>query len=455
MQLAVDAAAAGEWVIAFGLDPLLSKDLIPPDRHRLDKIAPDNPVFILSQVMHTAYVNSLALQRSGLSSATPDPQGGHFERDADGQLTGIIHEAAIGAIDHQGDIGWIEKIQKALAARTALIKQYQRYADAGYTTIGIPGPVAMFDGYLKLLEHVASRDDSPVRSYVYPMADAIETSGYQPGYNNGRYTVVGVKIYLDGSPWTGAMATAQPYLDNDFTANIIKMPKNNLGILKHSPDTLYQQIDKYHNQGWQIAIHAHGERAHNLALDTLAKVQQQSSITGRRHRLEHLGLITRENLARAADLNITPSFFIDHIYYFGEAIKTQLLGAERAERFMPLAWATELHQRVSIHTDNPATPLSPMRALRTAVTRIPRFAQQPLNTRQQMSVADALEAITIDAAWQMHAEDKIGSIEVGKQADFTLLSANPLKQKPRDWMNIEALGTWLAGQQTSGKQLLP
>lgn len=452
LQEAADNTEPGEWIVAFGLDPLLTKGLIPPDRHKLDTIAPNNPVFILSQVMHTAYVNSLALQRSEVSLNTPDPDGGHFERDAQGQLSGIVHEAAISAVKPSTDVGFVKKIQQALAARTALIGQYQDYANAGYTTIGIPGPVAMFDGYLKLLEHVASSNSSPLRSYVYPMADEIEKTDYYPGYTNGLFNVIGVKIYLDGSPWTGAMASKEPYLSNNFTDNILKIKKGSRGILKQSPEKLLQQVEKFHNAGWQIAVHTHGERAHDLILDTLAKVQQSSTVSGRRHRLEHLGLITKNNLERAAKLGVTPSFFIDHIYYFGDAIETKLLGLERAQRFMPLAWAAQYHERVSIHTDNPATPLGPMRALRTAVTRRPMHSDKALNVNQQMTVDNALEAITIDAAWQMHAEDKIGSIEVGKQADFTLLSANPHKVDPIDWAAIKPMATWVAGEQTSNQQ---
>lgn len=450
LQKAVNAASPGEWVLAFGLDALLTEGLIPPTKKQLDKIAPNNPIFILSQVMHTAYVNSLALKKSNLTAADPDPVGGHFERDADGELTGIVHEAAIAAIKHKGNPGWIDKIMQALSAREALIDEYQNYADAGYTTIGVPGPVPMFEGYLQLLEHVASRSKSPLRSFVYPMEGEIEKTDYYPGYKNGLYTVIGVKIYLDGSPWTGAMATAEPYLENDFTTNILKMKPDNRGILKQSPEQMRQKVDKYHNAGWQIAVHAHGERSHDLALDTFEEVISKSGPQDRRHRLEHLGLVTYGSLARAAKLGITPSFFIDHIYYFGPAIRDRLLGAERAERFMPLAWANELHERVSIHTDNPATPLKPMRALRTAVTRIPRFSDQPLNTSQLMSIDNALEAITIDAAWQMHAEDQIGSIEVGKQADFTVLSADPYKVAPAQWNSIKPTATWLGGKQTSG-----
>lgn len=451
LRQAVAQTEEGEWILAFGLDPLLSEGIELPDREILDKIAPKNPVFILSQIMHTAYVNSLALELSSINDDVTDPVGGHFERDEAGKLTGIVHESAIGLVKYRSEGGWLSKIQEALKVRSDLIGQYQRYADAGYTTIGVPGPVPMFDGYLAMLEHVGSRQASPIRSFVYPMADEMEKTDYQPGYMNGKYSVIGVKIYLDGSPWTGAMATAQPYLVNEFTQNVIKMKKDNRGILKESPESLLAKVEQAHQQGWQVAIHTHGERAHDMALDTIDSVQQKLGKKNLRHRLEHLGLITEQSLIRAKSLDVTPSFFIDHVYYFGNAVRDKLLGEERAERFMPLAWASKYHDRVTIHTDNPATPLGAMRALRTAVTRIPRFEQQALNTQQKMTVQNALESITIDAAWQMHAEDEIGSIEVGKRADFTLLSTNPLQLSPESWLTIKPLATWVDGEQVSGE----
>lgn len=453
LRQAVEDADDGEWILAFGLDPLLTEGLIPPDRYTLDKIAPKNPVFILSQIMHTAYVNSMALDLSSLTDDTADPSGGHFERDASGKITGIVHESAIGLVRHRQQGGWITKIKEALKVRSDLMAQYQNYADAGYTTIGVPGPVPMFEGYLDMLEHVASRSDSPIRSFVYPMADEMSKTDYQPGYSNGKYSVIGVKIYLDGSPWTGAMATAEPYLENSFTQDVIKMKKGNLGILKESPESLYSKIQNAHRQGWQLAIHTHGERAHDLALDTIENVQREQGKKKLRHRLEHLGLITEQSLIRARSLDVTPSFFIDHVYYFGNAIRDKLLGSERAKRFMPLAWANKYHERVTIHTDNPATPLGAMRALRAAVTRIPRFESESFNSQQKMTIQNALEAITIDAAWQMHADHDIGSIEVGKRADFTLLSANPFEIEAEKWLSIKPLATWVDGKQVSGESL--
>ncbi|MEO0367950.1 MAG: amidohydrolase family protein [Pseudomonadota bacterium] len=446
LQEAVAQAEPGEWIYAFGLDPLLTAGIQLPDRKQLDEIAPDNPLFILSQVMHTVYFNSALLAAVDLDESAADPQGGHFDRYDNGSLNGVAHENAIGMLIGTNEQGLFERLAQAWGVRKAMISQYEQYAAGGITTIGVLGPVPMFEGYLGFLEHVATRRASPLRTIVFPLTEELEKSGYELGYQNEHYQVTGVKLHLDGSPWTGGMATREPYEQNEFTQGVLKMSPDNIGLLKYSAEEFTRKYLDYHEAGWQIAVHTHGERAHQLLLDTVDNVLAVSPREDHRHRMEHLGLLDLPDIKRAAQLGVTPSFFIDHIYFFGTAIEDVLVGKERAERFMALQWATEHHERVSLHMDTPATPINPWRAMRTATTRIPRFATAPLNESQLMSQQDALEAMTIDAAWQLHMDDEIGSIEVGKQADFVVLSKNPLALPADEWMKITAQETWLAGE---------
>ena len=443
---AIAKKAEGEWLFAFGLDPILTPDLVAPTRATLDEIAPDNPVLIISQIIHTAWVNSAALRLAGIDESVVDPVGGHFERDASGRLNGVVHEEAIKMLLVQTDSGWLAKLEQVLKTRSSFIRQYNAYANAGITSIGVLGPAPMFDGYLDFLEHIATRKTSPLRTFVMPLAGELEKAGYPLNYQNDKYHVVGVKLHLDGSPWTGGMATKEPYLMNEFTQGTLKMKEGNRGILKYTPGDYIEKVVNYHRDGWQVAVHAHGERAHQLALDAYEAAQLAFPREDARHRMEHLGLLQASDIDRAAELGITPSFFIDHITYFGPAIRDLLLGEERANRFMPLGSATKRIEHVTLHMDSPATPINPWRMLRTAITRIPRFSDVPLNTDELMSKQDALEAITIDAAWQLKQEDRIGSLEIGKQADFVVLNKNPLTTEATQWDTIAARATWLAGK---------
>ncbi len=442
----VAATPKGQAIFAFGLDAILTPDLVLPNRDLLDEIAPDNPVLILSQIMHTAWFNTAAMRAAGVDDTVQDPKGGHFERFDDGRLNGVVHEEAMKLLLVNSEANWWDKIQQALSVRQAFIDQYGDYSKAGLTSITALGAVPMFDGYFGFLEHIATRRGAPVRTFMAPLSTEVDKTHYTPDYRNGKFRVAGVKFHLDGSPWTGGMATAEPYLENEFTLDTLKMPRDNLGILKYSDDEFIAQFAEYHDQGWQIAVHSHGERAHSLVLDAIERAQARNPRSDARHRMEHLGLFTREDMQRANRLGVTPSFFVDHIYYFGPTIRDRLLGAERADRFMPLAWANQEFEQVSLHMDTPATPIEPWRMLKTATTRIPRFANTPLNTAQLMTRQNALEALTIDAAYQLHADHEIGSIEVGKYADFTLLNKNPLSTPAQAWDQIRSTGTWLAGQ---------
>ena len=436
----------GEVIQAFGLDTILTPDLVLPTRQLLDELAPDNPVFILSQIMHTAWFNSAALEASGYDDSVQDPPGGYFERSEDGRLNGVVHEEAMRMLLVDPSSGLLGKAKQLINIRRSFINEYNEYAKAGLTTITALGAAPMFDGYMAFLEHIATRSNSPVRTFLAPMVYELHKTEYTPNYENGLFRLAGVKFHLDGSPWTGGMATAEPYLENDFTLNTIKMSLNNRGILKYESEDFKAKWAQYHDAGWQITVHAHGERAHGLVLDAIEQAQLANPRPDARHRMEHLGLFTQSDIKRASKLGVNPSFFINHIYYFGPTIRDVLLGEERAERFMPLRWATENFEQVTLHLDAPAMPIDPWRMLKTATTRIPRFSDQPFNTSQLMSVQHALEAVTIDAAYQLKAEDDIGSIEVGKFADFTLLNKNPLKTEPEKWDSIRSTGTWLAGK---------
>ena len=144
---------------------------------------------------------------------------------------------------------------------------------------------------------------------------------------------------------------------------------------------------------------------------------------------------------------MTLSFFVDHLYFYGARLP-ELVGTSRVARYMPLGSALEAGHRISIHTDNPATPIDPWRAIRTAVMRTPRGSEVAVGPKERLTVKEALYAVTRDAAWQLGLEDEVGTLEVGKRADLVLLNKNPLKMAPERLVEMETLGTFIAGQPT-------
>lgn len=443
IRAAVKKSSPGEWVLAFGWDPILVSDLYNPTLAELDSISKDIPIFILTQMMHHAFVNSAVYKATDININTPNPPGGGvFQKDSQGNLNGVIYEfSALQFILDQ-----IPKTPRG-TAELLLNLQYLKYAKAGYTSISTLGPVNIAGNPLQFMDNLSYKGSS-VRSYVYPLKKQLDNSIYSNGYGNEYFKIKGIKLYMDGSPYTGGAAFSEPYLNTDLTLNRMGLEKNHLGSVNFSDDSLLTTLTFYHRKNYQIAIHAQGEVAIQSVLDTFTKILDKYPRTNHRHRIEHNALITKAQINQAKSLGITLSFFIDHIYYYGDQLK-HIVGPIRASRFMPVQSAISAGHNISIHTDNPATPINPFRALSTAVTRKTRDLKSILGPDERISINNALKSLTINAAWQLFEDDNRGSITAGKDADLVVLSHNPLTSKDMDLKNIEVISTWLDGKRVS------
>jgi len=438
-----DAAVTGSGpIIAFGWDPVLIKELTAPSLAELDRIAPDRPLVILTQMMHDAYANSAAYAAAGITRDTPDPEGGFFMRDKDGNLNGTIRE--VSAINQM--FGIMPKAPDG-AFDLLLNLQLRSYALAGYTTIGALGPSVNEGDPLGMLSNLADMSDPAVRTVVYALPAQLENEAYQAGQKsaNGRYYLRGVKFWMDGSPFAGGAAFADPYEDSKLTRKRLHLHPPHYGAVNYSANDFEAQFRKYHSEGFAIAIHAQGERAIDRVLDVAEKVMKDSPRPDARHRLEHNALITKAQIARAKNLGLTLSFFVDHIFYYGHRLP-EIVGDARTKRYMPLGDADRAGHRVTFHTDNPATPIGPFRAMQTATTRRNRTTGDAIAPDQALTQDTALRALTINSAWQLGLDEEIGSLEVGKRADLTFLDQNPLTVDPDLIKLIRPVDTWIDGQ---------
>jgi len=441
LREAVAAGSPDEWVIAYGWDPVLVEDLDPPTLAELDALAPDRPLLVLTQMMHIAYLNSAGYRAAGIDEDTPDPPGASaFLRDARGRLNGVIYETeALAQV--------LDAMPPPPEGGVELLFSWQLadYARAGYTTLGITGPVSREEDPIRPIKAVVDDPTSPVRAFVYLRPEQLDPERSPVGTGGPRFAVKGVKFWMDGSPYAGGAAFSEPYRNTPLTLERIGLGRDHRGEPNYSVEEFVDLVAPYHERGYQIAVHAQGEVAIDRVLDAFEIVLREKPRADHRHRMEHNAAITREQLVRARALGLTPSFFIDHVYFYGHALP-DLVGGSRAERFMPMAWARDTGHRVTLHTDNPATPIGPLRALRTAVTRVPRGASEPLGPEQRISVADGLRAMTIDAAWQLFEEQERGSLTPGKAADLVWLSENPLEVDPAELEEIRVRGTWIDGR---------
>ena len=442
MTAIAEGAAQGgpsPWAISFGWDPVMLDDLHPPSLAELDALSPDKPLVVLTQMMHEAFANSAALEASGITAATPDPHDGFFERDETGALTGRVVEVTAVRLLMSGIP------QASEAALTFLLDgAYDEYAAAGYTTIGVASLVGRARDPLTTLMSVSHADRPAINTILYTAPD--QAGRAAPLFAGAAQTDAlrrfnGIKVWLDGSPFVGGAATAEPYADTPLTRDVLGLEPGWLAPLAAEREALFSLVERAQRAGQQVAFHAQGERAIALALDAIEAARGASPDPDLHHRLEHLALITPEQITRARSLNVSLGFFPDHIGNYGHRLDA-LFGPERATRYMPIAEAVRQGAVTTIHGDHPAGTIDAFRVMALPVHRM-TLDESPLG--QPVSGETALILMTLNAARQLQLDDEIGSLEVGKRADLTWFGTDPVTAVEAG-ADVTVRGTWLAGQ---------
>lgn len=452
----------GTWILCKGLDPILTADLKTPHISYLDRISPHNPLVILSQTLHSYWANTAALQAAGISSETPDPsRSSYYGRDAQGKLTGFIAEQKA-----------FSPIREAMLKATPpkkMLKNFENvmkeYARHGNTTVVSAGLTSDKKILYRLQEHLSSGKPKilsqlmaaaglfPPRSplprhfvYIrYEMEDLIPSG---PDNGDDFFKILGIKLWYDGSPYTGSMVLEDPYVNSELSRKELHIKPGHRGEPLIAKDKLVELIEKFSRSGWQIAVHAQGDRANAEVLKAFETVNRKYDITQLRHRLEHCLLIDKKLLHNMKQLNMTPSFHINHIYYYGKSLRDSIIGPLRAEKVLPVKAAADLTIPYSLHADQPMFESNPFSLIYTAVLR--KTAEGPALGRDQgISVSDALKSLTIMAAWQIGFENKLGSITEGKYADLIILDRNPLEMPAEKIREVRVLKTIVNGNTIS------
>ena len=445
----------GQWIFCRGFDPMLVSGLAAPDIGFLDAMAPDHPVLILAQSIHSAWANTLAFKKMGVTAATPDPApGSYFEKDGKGNLTGFIVEtAAVKAMS--------EDVLKVFDIKDNILKVNEEYLGNGFTsitTMGLMNGKALIlyeylsTGHPKLISRALAaagllpRKKPTVRHFMYLLHSTPDLFPKQIENGDDFFKISGMKIWYDGSPYTGSMYIREPYLNSELMIKGLKIPANHRGQTVIGRQEFFDAVKKYSGLGWQVSVHTQGDRSTEEVLEVFDRIQSESKAVNLRHRIEHGVLLPPELLGKMNRLGITPSFHINHLYYYGKALRDDILGADRASIMLPVGSTGKAGLYYSLHADAPMYPEEPLSLLQTAVTRKTREGEI-IGPHEAISVPDGLKALTIYAAWQINMEKKIGSIEPGKYADLIILDRNPLKVNPDSLREIRVLNTFVNGKE--------
>jgi predicted amidohydrolase YtcJ len=263
--------------------------------------------------------------------------------------------------------------------------------------------------------------------------------GLGTGFGSNFLKLGGVKLFQDGSIQALTAALTDGYLNKpDLKGDLIL-----------SQEVLNDLVEKYHSAGLQIAVHANGDRAIESVLQALERAQHLHPRNDHRHMLIHCQLASDDHIRRMKKLGVIPSYFVNHVYYWGDRHASLFLGPERAQRIDPLGSSMKEGLMFSLHSDLPVTPVDPIFSIHNAVNRTTRSGEL-LGPAERISVFEALKTYTINAAYCSFEESIKGSIEEGKLADFAVLSENPLTVESGAIKDIRVEATTVGGRLVYG-----
>ena len=419
-------------IIGFGYDDAQLRERRHPTRHDLDLVSKDKPVVLIHQSGHLGAVNTAALKMANITEKTPNPNGGVIRREEDGKTpNGVLEETA-----------WVPMLFNHVMPMVSqgnlrfFIEQGQESAASfGYTSVQDGRATS---GNLEALAEAASAGllKVDVVSYLDPFMtkSPFDSKWHGPKYN-GHFRVGGIKVNLDGSPQGKTAWLTQPY----------KVPPPGLGKDYRGYPTfrdsqLFPVIREAVEKKWQILAHCNGDAASDQFIAALKQAGDPEKVKAIRPVMIHAQTVREDQLDDMARMGIMPSFFNMHTYYWGDWHRDEVLGKERAYRISPSASAIRRGMKWTSHHDAPVALPDSIRILSSCVTRKSRTGDI-IGPDQRVSVAEALKALTIHAAYQYGEEFNKGTIEAGKLADFAILSDNPLTMDPNRLMDLKVLQT--------------
>lgn len=434
---AVEEAEAGEWIIGRGWDEGFFDVPGYPTAADIDPVSPDNPVALNQLGGHSVWVNSEALRLAGIDGDTQDPPGGRILVDAEGNATGMLLENAeqyVAAVTP--DLNTPENLEREI--RLAL-DQYRRWGlsgvhDAGtsLTEIGIYKKL-LDAGELPLRIYAMARGDEAVAYYL--------ENGPEIGLGDDRLTVRSFKIPVDGALGARGAQLSEPYSDDPETSGLPQMSDAEVDAF----------IDAARTVSFQVNAHVIGDLGVERYLDA---IERNGVSAEERFRLEHASMISPDNLERFAELGAVASMqpvFLGEYQRWG----VERVGPGRAAWIMPVADLIESGGIVAAGTDYPASDSGDPRTTLNGLVNRTGFDGEPEGgffPEQAVDVETALKAMSWGNAYAAFEEDRLGSLTVGRYADFTVLAVDPREVPPEELLTIAINMTVVGGTVTFERQ---
>jgi len=408
---------AGRWVQGDNLSAAALAEGRLPVRAELDRACPERPVVLRTVGKHGISANSAALAAAGITAATPDPPGGRIERDESGEPTGVLHETAklrLDALRADTVVPPLAEAERLAALRQGLaelsrhgiteiheiaqspdeLADYSRLREAGGLTVRVVC-------YVRVVEGQATLDD-------------LLRLGLRTGFGDDWLRLGGVKVSIDGSCTMHNAALYTGYLDEP----------DNTGLIRVAQDALDELVMRAERGGLQVAVHAIGQRAVDMAAAAIERATPGGRPSRLRHRVEHAYLAPRPGqLKRLRDLGVVVSIQPAFLWANGDTWPA-MFGPAETSRMMPLRSLLDLGVPVQVNTDFPNAPLDPLLNLRAAVDRRTRSGMV-VGPAEAVTAREAWSLATAGAAYGAFEERTRGRIAPGYLADLVVLSAGP------------------------------
>ena len=423
-----------EWILGMGWDDSKMKEKRFPTIEELTEVAPDHPVFLKRTCVHNAVVNRKAFEVSGLSEIPDDPQGGHFHINPDtGKPSGLIQENAMQEFT-------IPSFTTKQLMDTMMQAQEQFFR-WGITTVH---DMAVTRKEMTVYQQLQKEANFRLKVRLWLWAtdlmgwtgvqEEVVSLGVESGLGNNRLNIQGLKYMLDGSVGGKTAAVNEPFEGNE----------NTRGILYMKQDHLNELVSQAVKNNLRISIHGIGERAIDMALDAITAAATPDENKKMRNRIEHCTLPTDEHLKKIAEYGIIAASSIGFVYSIGDSYLKNL-GEERAARVFPHASFKKYGIMAPGNSDLPVCDGNPLYGIYSAVTRKTIGGQQ-LGTIEGISTVEAIKAYTMDAAYSGYDENIIGSLSVGKYADFVVLEQDLFQADPEKIKDIKVIQTVVEGE---------
>jgi len=406
-------------------------------RHDLDNISSTRPIIVIHRSFHEFILNTPAMDLLGINKNvfTNLEEDEHLANFEDGHFS------------ERGAIIVLPALMQVLAEPTELIKGLQKtkkYLHSnGITVIGNPG--SMYNKDLQAAKNlIFGNIDSPFESYFFPSAlnlseqfeihEVLDAAKDQTKWGLGKlnYLPKHIKLFADGAMYSQNMVMRDGYLDNHKGSWLMNL------------ETFENLFRIFWDDGYQIHIHQNGDAALDRLLLTLEKNLARRPRADHRTTVVHFGYSAKDQLKKMKELGVVVSANPYYVTALSDLYSRKGVGYKRSQEMVRLGDAIEAGIKVTLHSDMPMAPASPLMLMHAAVNR-DNFAGKVAGPNQRITKIEALKAVTINAAYILRLEKLYGSIEVDKYANFTILDKNPLKIKNNEIKNIQILGTVLKG----------